>query len=93
MGACGTECPSGNDPCFGGCVVFASDIANCGQCGIPCQPGEACIDGGCGCRFGAKLCNGTCVDVVRSDQNCGDCGITCEGGTTCVDGACDVGEQ
>ncbi|MBX3216091.1 MAG: hypothetical protein KF850_28885 [Labilithrix sp.] len=61
-----------------GCEVDVySDPMNCGVCGNECNPGDACIEGRCGCPAGFTSCNGRCVDLSTNDLNCGECGRAC----------------
>jgi hypothetical protein len=46
LGTCvGT--PTGRTNCSGVCVDVLTDPHNCGSCGAPCAPTEACVDGSC----------------------------------------------
>lgn len=68
-----------------------SDVANCGQCGHACLPGQnataTCVAGQCNstCNPGSLDCNQDlsdgCEATVASDpKNCGACGHDCLGG-------------
>lgn len=43
-GSC--TCPA-ERACGGGCVDIQTDPDHCGGCGIECDPGQGCVDGGC----------------------------------------------
>jgi hypothetical protein len=68
-----------------GCETPVSDDPkNCGACGHACAPGQACVNGMCGCPDGKTYCPGcalthpeTCVDLDTSDLNCGACNVLC----------------
>jgi hypothetical protein len=42
-GGAGKCCGYGTD-----CVDLGDDAANCGACGLVCQPGQSCFSGSCG---------------------------------------------
>ena len=87
----------------------ATDVNNCGACGIKCPApsnGEAaCVDGACGvsaCGTRYKDCNGSAtdgceIDSYRDVNNCGGCGTVCSGGTNavgvCIQGKCQLACQ
>jgi hypothetical protein len=65
-----TDANSGNAYCLTNADTV-SDPANCGGCGIQCQPGEVCAQGTCSAFVVSPACN-TCP--------CTDCdnqGLTC----------------
>lgn len=92
-------CPAGQSDCNGlpgdGCEYanagFASDLKNCGGCGLACGPAHAtgaCKAGVCAvasCALGFSNCNGLVGDGCeyadagfQSDAaNCGGCAIAC----------------
>ncbi len=81
-GACVMRCTGGQGDCDGlvdtGCETdFQADPANCGGCGVTCEPGQICYRGACGCPPGFSQCENDCVDVQRDDSNCGACGKVC----------------
>ncbi len=94
---CGTanacDLASGAECCTTGCKYVATDVTNCGGCGIACTIGETCVDGSCGCGGGAACtggqgcCNGACVSL-DSDQYCGSCTTSCSAPDTCNGGVC-----
>ncbi len=81
----------------------ATDVNNCGGCGMKCSPpanGEAaCVDGVCSvsaCGTRHKDCNaaaadGCEIDTFRDANNCGACGNVCPGGANAA-GVCNVGK-
>lgn len=105
-GACAVAaCGAGFGDCDGvaanGCetVTTASDINNCGGCGLRCQyanAGAQCNAGTCartGCDLGFADCdgdpaNGCEVDTRADNGNCGTCLNACGGGQVCSVGAC-----
>lgn len=92
-GQCGYTCKDGFKDCNGlpadGCEVeLATDVSNCGFCGVACsfanaQP--ACWSGACDiqcCNDGFADCNndktdGCEVDLQWDISNCGGCGVAC----------------
>ncbi len=100
-------CAAGDsDCCFGGtapsvCTNFASDVNNCGGCGVVCDLPNAvpaCTDGVCtvsSCNAGFADCdsdptNGCETDTNTDTNNCGTCGNVCPAGQTCTAGTCEV---
>ncbi len=100
------ECMGGTTECNVTCVYLNLDPANCGGCGIACQPRAICVpptDGGglgeCQCPAGLNVCDGTCSDPTTDPHNCGGCagdgGTVCSGGQVCAptdagSGACET---
>ncbi|MCB9727924.1 MAG: VWA domain-containing protein [Deltaproteobacteria bacterium] len=99
-GACVMEsCPAGLADCNGdtsdGCEYdvagLESDDANCGACGVVCDPAHGageCSGGACtivSCDEGHWDCNGDPADGCEHDEaslesdvdNCGGCGVVC----------------
>jgi hypothetical protein len=80
-------CALGQSLCVGRCVPLATDLTNCGACGIVCAipratarcSSGACAVGTCEPRFGD--CNGRaddgCEASLSSATNCGRCGDAC----------------
>lgn len=78
--------------CGGACVEPRTDPMHCGGCD-PCQPGESCVAGVCGCSRGWADCDGDptngCEASLFATDSCGACGITCRGSTpVCCCGTC-----
>ena len=63
------------DLCFGSCVDLDTDEDNCGDCGVSCAGGEACVDGACALQVNEQ-CN------AFTDQ--------CVPGACCISGFCQV---
>ncbi|HJL14311.1 MAG TPA: hypothetical protein RMH99_01575 [Sandaracinaceae bacterium LLY-WYZ-13_1] len=80
-------CPAPFTRCGGSCVDLATDPANCGRCGVACDPTEDCRLGTC-CGVGDTACESGCTDLQSDEQNCGSCGFVCEAGLECVLGVC-----
>jgi hypothetical protein len=88
------DCIGGTTECNVTCVFLADDPANCGACGLACQPGAVCIppDGGtlgvCQCPATQLLCDGKCSNINTDPNNCGACasagGAVCETGQVCA---------
>ena len=81
-GACNYACNLGYTNCGTitepNCKNTASDINNCGACGVTCGDGQACVQGVCTCKTSGKTnCNGTCKDLSKDIDNCGSCGNKC----------------
>jgi hypothetical protein len=82
--------------CSGVCEDTATDVANCGGCGVACgMSGDACTGEHCrcagagGCESGAKCCAGLgCLDFQSDNFNCGACGHACNPGEVCSGGQC-----
>ncbi len=109
-GACRTVCDVGTGDCNAdlgvtggdGCeTMTATDVMNCGACGIACSLPNAspgCAMGACTvtmCSMGFGDCdlmpgNGCEVDVTSDVANCGACGTACGAGEFCNGGACEA---
>jgi len=84
------------------CTDLATDVDNCGTCGLICDDARAnqinrCVDGLCAveCRDGFADCNGDpsdgCeVDLMSNAASCGACGARCDlaVGQPCIEGRC-----
>lgn len=87
---------SGAMCCTTSCKYVATDVTNCGGCGIICSIGETCQNGDClcggnpACTGGQGCCDGACVSL-DSDQYCGSCTISCTAPETCNSGVCNCG--
>jgi len=84
-------CSDGLMSCSGICVDTATDINNCGGCGLKCEVGSTCfIEAGVGmcCESGGQLCDNICSDPLSDSSNCGGCGNVCDEETICSDGLC-----
>jgi hypothetical protein len=80
------RCKSGLLACSGRCVDTRTDPANCGGCGKPCTPGQACAGGVCtGCPDGQKACDGRCIprNTCCRDADCTE-GKRCQPNGTCA---------
>lgn len=88
--AAGAEC------CTTSCKYVATDVTNCGGCGIACSIGETCQNGSClcggnpACTGGQGCCGSSCVDL-NSAQYCGSCTLSCTLPEECYSGACGCG--
>lgn len=106
-----TECPwpwktcvanDGTIPAYACSTNVASNIYNCGGCGVQCKYANpafnmmpACVDGKCeiACSSGAYDCNGIVDDgcevrPLSDPDNCGACGNKCAAGVACINGMC-----
>jgi hypothetical protein len=93
-----------NNPADGCEVATNTDLANCGGCGMACQPSNAtgvCVAGACQvatCNAGFGNCdgmasNGCELPLTADPMNCGMCRRTCmtpNGMSACVMGNCAV---
>lgn len=88
-------CTGGTTECNVTCVYLSADPANCGGCGLACQPRAVCVapaDGGqlgdCQCPASTVLCEGTCSNISTDPNNCGGCaddgGAICSSGQVCA---------
>jgi len=94
-GACGAggvcACPAGQTNCGGTCRALASDLSNCGGCGVVCTApvggGVACSAGACvrSCPAGQTNCGGTCRATGASCTSAGTGGCA-QGGTVVCSG-------
>lgn len=86
-------------------VNLATDLNNCGECGVVCPERDfatrACVGGGCGvtCVDGHADCDrvaddGCETNIFTDVNNCGKCGVVCgapPGATVaCVKGVCTI---
>ena len=101
VAACGTGFGDCDGIASNGCetATKASDVNNCGGCGVRCQYANAdalCNAGTCArgaCDPGFADCDGNpangCETNTAADVNsCGACGTPCVGGQVCSMGAC-----
>ena len=105
-----TACNSGWGNCDGntpnGCETQLNTLANCGACGIVCNPanatGASCSTGTCtftACNSGWGNCDGNtangCETSLTTLTNCGACGTACNPanatGASCATGSCTYG--
>ncbi len=95
LGNGGLFCATGLTNCSCLCENLKVDLDNCGACGNPCQPGQACSGGTCVlyCQPGLTACGGVCVDEQTDPNNCNACGTKCPAGNLCAAGACVVSCQ
>jgi len=84
------ECLTTERLCAGRCIDVTNSAANCGDCGMSCELGRACLNGTCdvGCGAGLTECLGRCVDTQSSFSDCGDCDRVCNAGEVCAAGVC-----
>ena len=105
-GECAVDvCAAGFSDCDGmaanGCetATKATDIDNCGGCGVTCHYANAaatCTAGACAlgaCQLGFADCDGNptngCETNTAADvANCGACNNACSGGQVCSSSAC-----
>jgi hypothetical protein len=78
---------AGSELCPG--LDLANDPDNCGDCGITCPAGQACVDGICQemCDVGTR-CERRCVDLSTDPLHCGSCEEACGPGEDCIGGEC-----
>lgn len=106
MGACNSGFKDCNGNLADGCEAnLASDLDNCGSCGVACSYANAvgqCTSEGCrmkSCNPGYADCNGSAadgceVDLQTNRDNCGACGSVCtfdNAGRDCLAGQCTMG--
>src|SRR5262249_17049417 len=102
-GVCTGTCSPGFADCNnnkqkdGGETPVATDVNNCGGCGLGCpaHPNGAptCVNGACSlsCTAGFANCNGSLADgcetnLMTDHDNCGSCGHVCL--LICTNGTC-----
>lgn len=106
LGCPGDQC-LGLALCGDECADLSTSTSHCGACGHACDPGQACVDGGClqvGCTdecpaAGVLSCSAPPENgiVVCADFQDGDACLEwggfnpCSGGEACVEGACTGG--
>ncbi|MBN1774216.1 MAG: hypothetical protein JXB32_23355, partial [Deltaproteobacteria bacterium] len=107
-GSCTFTCDAGWGDCDGtasnGCEATLDTLANCGGCGVACNPAHAtdasCSTGACAygaCETGWGDCDGVasngCETSLRTTTDCGACGTGCSlahATATCATGTCAV---
>jgi hypothetical protein len=105
-GTCGGTCKAGfancNEDTADGCETnVASDVNNCGGCGVHCAAGpnvagQACVKGTCtitACQAGFGDCDGQAADgcetsVLDNPNHCGSCGRHCHFPLICAGDQC-----
>jgi hypothetical protein len=68
--ACVARCEASEFRCSGVCVNLATNVGNCGSCGVTCAVGDQCVSGGCTscipsgqpCSSSTQCCSDSCVD-------------------------------
>ncbi len=105
LGACEANYKNCDTDPSNGCEVnITNDLANCGNCGVPCNydhASEACIGGGCimgQCDQDYANCNAINADgceahLTDDKDHCGTCGTDCDSvfpgsSVSCVASAC-----
>ena len=86
-----------------GCETPLNTLANCGGCGIVCNPPQAtstCTTGTCtlsSCNGGFGNCDGNpsngCETLMNTNSNCGTCGTQCSlsnAVSSCASGTCQL---
>ena len=91
-------CTAGQTNCGGTCTSTATDVNNCGACGLRCGAPNAsasCAAGACQftCNAGFSDCDGLIgtgceTNITTSAANCGACGRVCATGQVCTNGQC-----
>lgn len=80
------------DKCGKICTNLSHDVANCGQCGVPCTASlPYCVNGECTIICGDVSFPDTCrvsdqaycTNLQTSNSDCGSCGHVCQPGTHC----------
>jgi hypothetical protein len=80
-----TTCASDEQSCNGACTTLATDIANCGACGVRCGSGRVCAAGVCRCGPGTESCGTACADLSSDPNHCGACNqAACAAPTVCT---------
>jgi hypothetical protein len=94
-----------NNPADGCELSVATDVNNCGGCGVVCGPfpnatagcvNEKCVIGACNPGYAncdGLAVNGCEVNLLTSANNCGSCGTVCNlpnATANCVNGACTI---
>ena len=83
-------CDLGQLKCDARCVDSNTDPANCGGCGVMCEPEEYCAAGVCApiCAPPLTLCTNICVNLQDNNAYCGSCTTPCGIGAACIEGQC-----
>jgi protein-tyrosine-phosphatase len=84
----GCLCPAGQVVCGDRCVDVATDVANCGGCGLACGTLEKCTAGACACEPSATRCGDKCFALATDTSHCGACDTACASLQTCDAGSC-----
>jgi len=95
LGACVSQCNSGQTECNGSCVDTKSSVLNCGSCGHICSIGQECFNGYC-CTSGQNCaaCSGSsffCGIATPIPDSCWVDPIDCATAVYCGSGACGCG--
>ena len=101
-------CPPRGDMLMNYCANFDQDGADCGECGLACNPriSDRCDGGRCRCGDLRTPCVGTpdsiccpgrvtssCVDTTSDPNNCGACGRRCQLIERCMASQCTRGAE
>lgn len=97
--ACRSSCMAPSMLCSGTCINPASDLRNCGACGVVCAAANGsalCSSGRCvvsACAAGRGDCdatysNGCEADLSSDAAHCGSCSVSCSRGSSCSSGRC-----
>ncbi|MBK8255129.1 MAG: hypothetical protein IPK82_21015 [Polyangiaceae bacterium] len=97
IGACNSGFSNCDNSDENGCEVnSASDVNNCGGCGVQCFADQSCVNGQCTtqCPDGMGDCDGNpqngCESPLTTNQNCGMCGTSCNNAPN-GDAQCNMG--
>jgi len=78
------DCPPGLRACGRKCSDLQNDPANCGSCGVKCEPNFVCNAGQCRvpCEWPQDYdCGQGCTKFHSDPNNCGRCGNVCPSGS------------